>query len=181
MDGCRIISSDDHVMEPPDLWGERIEPRFRDRAPRVMREEGGGDWWFCDGVRGNTAAAGAQVGRRFEDQDSLTRIETFENVRPGGYIPEEHVKDMALDGIDVSITYPTEGLFLYNVPDSELLSAVFRTYNDWLADFCRPFPNQIKGIAMLNVDGRRRRCKGAGAVRRAGSSRRHDHRIPSGG
>ena len=148
----RIISSDDHVMEPPDLWTERIEPKYRDRAPRVVRDEDGGDWWFCDGVRGTTAAAGSQVGKRFDDPANLTRAKTYESVRLGAYIPEEHVKDMDLDGIDVSIIYATEGQFLYNVPDSDLLSAAFRAYNDWLADFCRPFPHRIKGIALLNVD-----------------------------
>jgi predicted TIM-barrel fold metal-dependent hydrolase len=41
---------------------------------------------------------------------------------------------------------------LYRVPDSQLLSAIFRAYNDWLADFCAPYPQRLKGIVMLNVD-----------------------------
>ena len=48
--------------------------------------------------------------------------------------------------------YPTQGLFLYSVPDSALLTALCRAYNDWSAEFCQPFPQRIKGIAMLNVD-----------------------------
>ena len=76
----------------------------------------------------------------------------FENVRPGGYIPEEQIKDMDLDGIDVSILYPTLGLQLFKVPDSELLTAVFKTYNDWLAEFCQAAPKRLAGIAMINVD-----------------------------
>ena len=44
----RLISSDNHVFEPPDLWLTRIEPRFRERCPRIMRV-GNEDWWFCDG------------------------------------------------------------------------------------------------------------------------------------
>ena len=47
MSNYRIISSDDHVFEPPDLWTDRIEAEFRDRAPRVVRQEDGGDWWVC--------------------------------------------------------------------------------------------------------------------------------------
>ena len=42
----RIISSDDHVFEPADLWISRIESRFRDRAPRVESAEDGTDWWY---------------------------------------------------------------------------------------------------------------------------------------
>ena len=59
---------------------------------------------------------------------------------------------MELDGVEASIVYPSQGLLLYSVPDSELLSALCRAYNNWLADFCHPFPHRIKGIAMLNLD-----------------------------
>ena len=76
----------------------------------------------------------------------------IENVRPGGYIPEEHRKDMDIDGIDVSIVYPTVGLLLFGVPDSELLTSVFASYNDWAAEFCNAIPRRLKGIAMLNID-----------------------------
>src|SRR4029450_4222319 len=46
MSGYRIISSDNHVFEPADLWTTRTEPKFRDRAPRVVREADG-DWGYC--------------------------------------------------------------------------------------------------------------------------------------
>ena len=154
MSSYRIISSDNHVFEPPDLWLSRIEPKFKDRAPRVHHEEDG-DWWYCDGqkVQGTGFGfGGAQTGRRFDEAENLTHGDTFANVRPGGYIPEEQIKDMELDGVDVSILYPTAGLQLYKMPDSELLSAIFRTYNDWLAEFCQASPKRLKGVAMLNID-----------------------------
>ena len=153
MENYRIISSDNHVFEPPDLWLTRIEPKFRDRAPRIRRQEDG-DWWFCDGkkVTGTGFGQGAQTGRRFEDTEKLTVADVFENVRPGGYIPEEHVKDMDTDGVDVSILYPTAGVQLFQEPDSELLTAIFGAYNDWLAEFCQTSPKRLKGIAMVNID-----------------------------
>ena len=75
-----------------------------------------------------------------------------ENVRPGGYVPEERIKDMDADGVDVIIIYPSAGLLLYSLPDSALVTALFKTYNDWLAEFCRLYPNRLQGIAMLNLD-----------------------------
>src|SRR5207253_320061 len=45
-----------------------------------------------------------------------------------------------------------QGLFWYRLPDSELLSALCRAYNDWIADFCKAAPHRLKGIGMLNVD-----------------------------
>ena len=152
MDSYRLISSDNHVLEPPDLWTSRMEPKFRDRAPHILRMEDGTDWWVCDGQNIDSVAGGTQTGVRFEAPESLTYADVFENVRPGGYIPEEHVKDMESDGVEISIVYPTVAGVLYRVPDSELLAAMFRTYNDWLAEFCKPFPDRIKGIAALNVD-----------------------------
>ncbi len=153
----RVISSDNHVFEPSDLWADRIEAQYRDRAPHVVHLEGmegvaNGDWWFCDGNKIIGAFAGAQTGRRFDDSENLSMESGIEEVRPGGYIPEEHIKDMDIDGIDVSIVYPTVGLLLYGVPDSDLLTSIFGTYNDWVAEFCKPFPRRLKGIAMLNVD-----------------------------
>ena len=152
----KIILSDSHVFEPADLWTSRVEAKFRDRAPHVIRrEEDDTDWWVCDGVKGlSGGSGGSQAGKRFvpEERDSLTFGDKMENVRPGAYIPEEHLKDLDLDGIDADVLYPTQGLFLYSVPDSELLTALCKAYNDWLAEFCQPFPQRLKGIGMLNVD-----------------------------
>ena len=154
MSDYRVISSDNHIFEPADLWTSRIESRFRDRAPHVVRLEDGSDWFFCDGLQmASGASVGAQAGRRFDEPENLSFASTYEEILPGGYIPEEQVRDMDADGIDVGILYPTVSLGFYTrISDSELLTALFRTYNDWLAEFCSPFPDRLKGIAMLNTD-----------------------------
>ena len=50
MSSYRVVSSDSHVYEPPDLWTARMEPRFRERPPRIVRIEGFDHWW-CEGLR----------------------------------------------------------------------------------------------------------------------------------
>ena len=147
----RIISSDSHIIEPPDVWTDRIEPKFRGREPRIVRE-GDWDWWVCEDKKLVSLQQGAQSGVRFDKPENLTRADLFEHNLPGGYIPEEHVKDMDLDGVDAGLLYPSCGLVMFTVPDGELLSAIFSAYNDWLAEFCSPFPKRLKGIAMINVD-----------------------------
>jgi predicted TIM-barrel fold metal-dependent hydrolase len=146
-----LISSDSHIVEPPDLWAERLDRRYRDRAPRVV-EEADADWWFVDGVRTNSFQGGAQAGVRFESQDALRPAARFREVRPGAYQPEAFLRDNEGDGVHGAVIYPTEGLQLFRVPDGDLLSAVFRAYNDWLGEFCRHDTRRLKGIAMLNVD-----------------------------
>ena len=152
MAGYRIISQDDHVFEPQDLWTSRIDPEFKDRGPQIVRMDDG-DWWCADGIKVLSAGAGSQAGRRFEEPEKLSHEDYFANVRPGGYIPEEHVKDMEIDGLDVSIVYPTVGNMMYqSQKDGRLLSAICKAYNGWVAEFCSPVPKRIKAIAMLNVD-----------------------------
>ena len=147
----RVISSDNHVFEPGDLWTSRTESKFKDRAPHIERIEDA-DWWICDGVKVQPVSSGTQVGVRFEEPEALSRKGRVEDVPLGGYIPEEHVKDMEIDGIDVSIVFPTIGLSLYSVLDSELLTSNCRIYNDWVGEFCNAVPKRLKGIAMVNVD-----------------------------
>ena len=147
----RVISSDSHVIEPPDLWTSRIEPGLKDHAPHVV-SEASGDWWYIEGQRTNSFQGGTQAGVRFERPEELKMGGVWEEVRPGGYLPEERIKDLEMDGVYGDVIYPTEGLLVYNAQDNRLLSAICRTYNDWIAEFCRGFPDRLKGIAMINVD-----------------------------
>jgi predicted TIM-barrel fold metal-dependent hydrolase len=163
----KLISSDSHIIEPPDLWASRIEPELRDRGPRVVQENDG-DWWIVDGVRTNSFQGGAQAGKRFEHHDELRPAARFAEVRPGAYIPDEFIKDNETDGVYGSVVYPTEGLQLFSVPDSELLTAIFRAYNDWIADFCQAHPNRLKGIALINVDDIPQAVRELGRARKRG-------------
>ena len=45
-----LVSSDSHIVEPPDLWTSRMRGDFAERAPRVVSEETG-DWWYIDRTR----------------------------------------------------------------------------------------------------------------------------------
>ena len=63
----------------------------------------------------------------------------------GGYDPDQHLKDMQLDGVAGEVLYPSQGLFYFRVKDSALMSAIFRAYNDWLAEFCRDGSRAAQG------------------------------------
>ena len=152
MPGYRVISSDSHVIEPSDLWTSRIEGKFKDRAPRVVQGEEQDQWWV-DGRLIMGLGIAVNVGVRFDDPGKITDMARLEAVPPGGYIPDEHVKDMDADGVEAGILFPSYGFKLYNVvADSELLTACFRVYNDWIGEFCSSHPGRLNGIAMLNVD-----------------------------
>ena len=91
-------------------------------------------------------------GARFEAPETISPQGRFEDVHRGGYDPNQHLEDMALDGVAGEVLYPSQGLFYFKVADTALMSAIFRAYNDWLAEFCRTDPARLKGIAMINLD-----------------------------
>jgi predicted TIM-barrel fold metal-dependent hydrolase len=151
MTGRKLFSADTHAIEPPNLWLDYIEPRFKDRAPRVRREENG-DQWYADGAKFGSFGAVSQPGVRFDDPRKVTLSGTQDQIRPGAYDPHAHVKDMDADGISGDVIYPTQSLSLYNLKDSALISASCRAYCGWIADFCKTYPNRLRGIGIVNVD-----------------------------
>jgi predicted TIM-barrel fold metal-dependent hydrolase len=146
-----MVSSDSHIIEPPDLWEGRTPEHLGDRGPRVVREDDG-DWWYVDG-RKTMSFLGIQTGDRFKgDPDSLRTSGTFEDVRDAAYDPARYLVENESDGIWGSVIYPSQGLVLFSVPSTEVVSAAMRGYNDWLADFCSHDTARLKGIAMVNLD-----------------------------
>ncbi len=152
----KLISADSHIVEPPDMYTGRIEPRFRDRAPRMERRKTPAgreyDAWMLDGTQVGTLGAVMQAGQRFEDPSQIDFLGVWEDVRKGGYDAHAMIRENEEDGVWGACLQPSQGLFWYRIPDSELLTEICRVYNDWIADFCKPYPDRLKGIAMLNVD-----------------------------
>src|SRR5437868_17886 len=147
-----VLSSDSHVFEPPDLWQTRIDRAFRDRAPRIERIDGADQIVVeADQILSGIGLI-SNAGARFDSPETISARGRFEDVHRGGYDPEQHLKDMALDGVAGEVLYPSQGLFYFKVADTKLMSAIFRAYNDWLAEFCRTDPARLKGIAMINLD-----------------------------
>ena len=146
-----MISSDSHVIEPPDLWAERMDADLARPGPRVVREADG-DWWYVDGYK-TMSFLGIQTGDRFDgDPDSLRTSATFAEVRPAAYDPAAYLSENEQDGVWASVLYPSQGLVIYCVPVTDVVTAAMHAYNDWLADFCSEDTTRLKGIAMINVD-----------------------------
>jgi predicted TIM-barrel fold metal-dependent hydrolase len=130
----RVIDADAHVLEPREMWTQYLEPRFRDQAPRFIRDEQGGERLVTEGV--------------VHDRIPY-REHTWMARRAGGFDPHARIADMDLEGIDVQILFPSQGLFIHAVKNPALAAALCRAYNDWLADYCRAYPTRLVGIAAV--------------------------------
>ena len=73
----------------------------------------------------------------------------YKDGRKGGFDPHARIPDMDLDGIDAAFLYPSLGLFAGAVTDPGFAAAMCRAYNRWLADYCKPYPDRLFGVAML--------------------------------
>ena len=145
-----VVDADGHILEPLDLWDEYIDPKFRERRPRFTIDENGKERLTVEGkMLGNPRGIGSlgSVGVRqgAVKPDTLKYAEG----KKGGFDPHARIVDMDADGIDAAFLYPSLGLFAGAVEDPELAAAMCRAYNRWLADYCKPYPDRLFGVAML--------------------------------
>jgi predicted TIM-barrel fold metal-dependent hydrolase len=149
----RIFSADSHVIEPADVWTARMDRRFGDRAPRVVKRKGDreGDFFVAEGLR-PFPVAGFAVAGVDPKQFGTAMAAGYPGVRPSAWDPVERIKDQERDGVVGEVLYPSLGMRLFQLEDGELRAASFRAYNDWLADYCAHNPRRLAGVAMISLD-----------------------------
>jgi predicted TIM-barrel fold metal-dependent hydrolase len=143
----RLISTDDHVIEPPDVWEGRLEKRFQERAPRVVDVDGEERWLF-DGDKLVNLGLTVMAGKQFEEYSP--KAARLCEMLPGCYDPKARLADMDRDGVEAQVLFPTVpgmgGEVLAEAKDMELALRCLQTYNDWLADtWCAANPKRLIG------------------------------------
>jgi predicted TIM-barrel fold metal-dependent hydrolase len=153
----KIVSVDDHVVEPPHVWENWLPEKFRDRGPKIVRR----------GIRDIDYVGTASYVEHFDD-DSPTKVDcwlyedlvythkrmvaaagyskeemtltpiTYDDMRPGCYDPKARLEDMDAGWVEASMCFPTLPRFcgqtFYEGKDKELGLACVRAYNDWMAE-----------------------------------------------
>jgi hypothetical protein len=148
----KIISVDDHVVEPADLWTSRLPAKFKDEGPHVVRKEspevvfqggklevkeGGGttlsDWWIYERPIRPLLRVDSAVGVPREEV-TMTPV-TFDDMRPGSYRQKERLEDMDVNHIEASLCFPTFPRFcgqtFTEAKDKELALLCVQAYNDF--------------------------------------------------
>ena len=149
--GFNIVDSDLHVMEPPNLYNDYMDPRFRDRAPRwgIRPESGYSDWHVQDGVLPSLEWLRKEMVSR--KQLDTQKGGNYVQEKERGYTPVLTLKAMEREGIDVAILFRTYTQMAIQVDgqDPEYSLAVCKAFNDWLADFAQTDPKRLRGSAIL--------------------------------
>jgi predicted TIM-barrel fold metal-dependent hydrolase len=155
-----VISVDDHVVEPPHTFEGRLPRRLQDRAPRVVTTDDGDEVWDFDGVRISQIGLNAFAGRRPEHK---TREPLrFDQMRPGCYEVDARMKDMDINGVWASLSFPSSiagfcGRVFSSASDRDLAVATTRAWNDWIyEEWYLAHPERIiaNGLTHLTDPGR---------------------------
>jgi predicted TIM-barrel fold metal-dependent hydrolase len=147
--GFKVMDSDMHVLEPPDLWQRYIEPAFADRAPVGLTRD------FRDlGVQVDgkiLPIPRAPENPAFARYRRETLAAKYADVAARNFDGPSQLIAMEKEGIDVALLYPSRGLFVLGMDglDAEFAAAICRAYNDWLYDFTRADPSRMYGVAMV--------------------------------
>jgi predicted TIM-barrel fold metal-dependent hydrolase len=149
-----LISSEAHIVEPPDLFERGLPKTLLERAPRMVTVADGGSAWSVDGSDPLPLAASTATGsgwHRAAGGVGIDRPVRWEAVLPALYDPAERLRAQWTDSIDAEILYPTPELWdaIRQLPDAELKVASVRAYNDWLTEFCSHAPERYFGLAKL--------------------------------
>ncbi|HJU09371.1 MAG TPA: amidohydrolase family protein [Candidatus Binataceae bacterium] len=131
-----VISADDHVLEPPDLWTQCMsQAKWGDRIPHVAVQSDGTERWIIEGqakAGSSLAATGAL------SQERGSEPQTWNEVPRSAYDPQARLAVMDADGIDCSVLYPLtagiSGEALGAIKELELQIECARIYNDWIID-----------------------------------------------
>lgn len=142
-----IVSVDDHLIEPPDLFEGRMPRKLADRAPRVVEFDDGRQAWVYEGNLYPNVGLNAVVGRP-RDEWSMEPAR-FDEMRPGCYDIHARIRDMDIGGIRASLCFPSLiagfcGAVFSRSQDKELGLACVRAWNDWhLEVWAGTYPGRI--------------------------------------
>jgi predicted TIM-barrel fold metal-dependent hydrolase len=151
-DPALVIDCDSHVMEPLDLWENYIEPKYRDRAIRVVEIDGMESLMMDTdkllmppGILAGLGGVDTEPRARLFDRS----MRYVDSCPKASYDPAARAAMLDDWGVDVGVLFPTIGI-LWTTEDVGWASASCRAYNNWQADFSSAIPGRTAPIAQLN-------------------------------
>jgi len=149
-----LFDADSHVSEPLNLWQERLPAKYRDKAPRMLKEHEGkpGAWWLIEeGREPHNVILGFGANKTLEELQQFLKGFSYAGAHRGGWDPAQRVKDMDQDGVTGDVLYTTLGFRMFWIRDAGFQRACFQVYNDWLAEFCSYSPKRLKGLGLISL------------------------------
>jgi predicted TIM-barrel fold metal-dependent hydrolase len=148
-----LLSIDDHSIEPPDMYERHVPAKFRDQAPKVVRNDQGIDEWVFEGKATSTPfGMTSTVGWPNEEWGFNPGM--YSEMRPGCFDVHERVRDMNVNGVLTSMCFPTMAGFnartFTEAGDRALGYVMLQAYNDWHIDeWCGTYPGRFVPLSIV--------------------------------
>jgi predicted TIM-barrel fold metal-dependent hydrolase len=154
MEDMILVSVDDHVCEPPDMWQQHVPAQWKDRAPRLVKTPNGSDVWLFEGKQIPNVGLNAVAGRAPEEYGMEPTA--LSQLRAGCYDVDARIGDMNVNGVLGSLCFPSVPGFVgelfgreAKVGERELAITMLRAYNDWHIDeWCGKHPGRFVPLAI---------------------------------
>jgi predicted TIM-barrel fold metal-dependent hydrolase len=153
MEDMILVSVDDHSIEPPDMYDRHLPARYKDQAPKIVRNDQGIDQWVFQGQASSTPfGMTATVG--WPNEEWGFNPGSFSELRPGCFDIHERVRDMNANGVLASMCFPTMAGFnartFTEAGDKELSHVMLQAYNDWHIDeWCATYPGRFLPLGIV--------------------------------
>jgi predicted TIM-barrel fold metal-dependent hydrolase len=148
---AKLISVDDHLIEPPDTWTSRLPAKYRNVGPRVeLRDDGREVWRYEQQVVPNMP----RTARLLPGVTEFADTANFDEMRPGCYQAKDRVMDMDIDGVWAQLAFPNFARFAGHrflpTTDPQLSLLCIRAYNDMLLEeWCAADPDRLLALMLI--------------------------------
>jgi predicted TIM-barrel fold metal-dependent hydrolase len=151
MDDMILVSVDDHVCEPPDMFERHVPARFKDRAPRMLQKTDGSDVWWFENQQIPNVGLNAVAGRPADEYGMEPT--SLEQLRKGCWNVDARIDDMNANGVLGSLCFASmtgfTGELFSRCEDKELARVMCQAYNDWhIEDWCGAHPGRFIPLAL---------------------------------
>lgn len=138
-----LISVDDHIIEPPGVWTDRLPTKWQNDCPQVLTKDDGTEVWQYEGDQIATMGLNAVAGK--PNKDFAMDPVRYDGMIEGCYNPVVRARDLLRNGIRGSLCFPTfprfAGQRFLTAKDKTLADLCVRAYNDWMVEeWCAAVP-----------------------------------------
>ncbi|ROO88030.1 amidohydrolase family protein [Actinocorallia herbida] len=135
-DHMKLISVDDHLIEHPRVWEDRLSAKDREAGPRIIENEKGHQVWTYEGRIYPAIGLNAVAGK--DPREWGWDPVRYDQMMPGCYDPAERLKDMDVDGVYAALCFPSfprfAGTLFLEGEDKGLALRCVQAYNDFILD-----------------------------------------------
>ncbi len=150
-EGIKIVDTDTHITEAPDLFTSRAPSALKDKMPHVRRVDGTDRWFVGDRDFGTM---GGNVIRK-DNNKLLGRLAfpKYDEAHPGGHDMAARLQAMDDMGVYAQICYQNSGVTqagsLMSLGDPELALSIVQIYNDASVEYQQVSGNRVFNMAHL--------------------------------